>query len=356
MLAIGPQLSESVADKAEVSSGSDAQAECRACFLITVDTECDDAWSPTKEVTTANAEYLPRFQALCESHGLTPTYFTTYEMASSPAFQEFGRDALRRGTAEIGMHLHAWNSLPLVALTSNDSQYHPYLIEYPEPVMRDKVNFMTDLLEETFRVKMTSHRAGRWGFNEFYARLLVDRGYLADCSVTPLISWAEHPGDPEQSGGPDYSAFPLLPYFLDLEDISRPGKSNLLEIPVTAMDMQPRLLKNLSRRLARRSLLRRAINRLCPAACWLAPTPENIGLLLRVLKKSISTKRPCIQFALHSSNLMPGGSPSFPTKDAVERLYDDLNMLFTLASQNLSGSTVTAFRRQFAEASSAAPV
>jgi len=37
------------------------------------------------------------------------------------------------------MHLHAWNSPPLVPLTSDDFHYQPYLIEYPDPVMKEKI-------------------------------------------------------------------------------------------------------------------------------------------------------------------------------------------------------------------------
>jgi len=51
-------------------------------------------------------------------------------MAMSAAFVEFGRDVLARGTGEIGMHLHAWNSPPIVPLTGDDFHYQPYLIEY----------------------------------------------------------------------------------------------------------------------------------------------------------------------------------------------------------------------------------
>jgi hypothetical protein len=50
----------------------------------------------------------------------------------------------------------------------------------------------------------------------------------------------------------------VLPYFLDLDDISRLANSCLLEIPVTSMELGPRLLRPLRRRLAQRSLLRRA--------------------------------------------------------------------------------------------------
>src|SRR5512144_2975448 len=45
-------------------------------FLITIDTEGDNLWSRPREITTGNARYLPRFQALCEKYGLKPTYLT----------------------------------------------------------------------------------------------------------------------------------------------------------------------------------------------------------------------------------------------------------------------------------------
>ena len=58
-----------------------------------------------------------------------------------------------------------------------------------------------DALEGRFGEKMTSHRAGRWAFDSRYARLLVEHGYLVDCSVTPIIpskmpSGGSAPGPP----------------------------------------------------------------------------------------------------------------------------------------------------------------
>lgn len=348
MTSIGDRVVTREEDKSPAVPLALPQAQPRPAFLVTVDAECDNAWARSKDVTTVNAEYLPRFQALCEFYGIKPTYFANFEMASSPVFQEFGRDILKRGTGEIGMHLHAWNSPPFVALTADDFRYHPYLIEYPESVMRDKIAFMTDLLEDTFGVAMCSHRAGRWGFNETYARLLAARSYTCDCSVTPLTSWASHTGDPSQNGGPDYSFFPLLPYFLNLNDISLAGESSLLEIPVTAMKLRSGVLSNLEKRLSSRSLASRALNRAFPRHCLMVPTKGSLGLILRVLKKCIDSRRPCVQFALHSSNLMPNGSPFFADARDIEELYHDLHRLFSLAKRLCRGMTVSEFRSEFA--------
>jgi hypothetical protein len=330
-----------------------SQGPARPAFLVTVDTECDDAWSRKRTVTMANAEFIPRFQALCESYGLKPTYFTNFEMAASPVFQEFGSDVLKRGAAEIGMHLHAWNSPPILPLTADDQIYHPYLIEFPEAVIRRKVAFMTDLLENTFGRKMTSHRAGRWGFNEIYARILVEHGYTADCSITPLTSWAAHLGDPKQRGGPDYSRFPLLPYFLDLDDISRPGGSPLMEIPVTAMQLRPLAVQNFDLRLRKGSFASRALNRAFPARCLMTPMRGNLGVIVRVLRKTIEVGRPCVHFALHSSNLMPKGSPVFRDERELEVFYDHLHSLFSTAMYHCRAVTVSEFRNERSEVQSA---
>lgn len=129
------------------------------------------------------------------------------------------------------MHLHAWNSPPTEPLTADDWRHKPYLIEYSDAMMREKVDYMTRLLEDTFQTKMVSHRAGRWAFDERYARLLVEYGYQVDCSVTPRVNWKTAKGAPQGDGRDDYRRFPQHAYFLDENDISREGHSPLLEVP-----------------------------------------------------------------------------------------------------------------------------
>src|SRR6266481_6430553 len=112
-------------------------------FIITIDTEGDDLWANPREITTRNAQYLPRFQSLCERFRFKPVYLANYEMTMSDVFSEFARDVIARDAGEIGMHLHAWNSPPLKALTKDDSRFQPYLIEYPDQVMKEKIRTLT---------------------------------------------------------------------------------------------------------------------------------------------------------------------------------------------------------------------
>ena len=324
----------------------------RPAFLITIDTEGDNLWAAPREITTRNAAFLPRFQSLCEAHSLKPTYLTNYEMVCSPVYQEFARDVLKRGTAEIGMHLHAWNSPPIQPLTQDDYRYQPYLIEYADKIIHDKVDLLTKLLEDTFGVKMISHRAGRWSMNEVYARVLAAQGYRADCSVTPHVSWRRTRGNPEGKGGTDFSGFPEEAYRVDLEDISRPGDSSLLEVPMTVMQASGPT-RTIGERLTHGTLPSRVWNRLFPPRHWLQPNGRNLSPMLRILDRALRERRRYVEFTLHSSEFMPGGSPTFRTTESIENLYRDLEQLFSRAAKSFGGATLAEFEQGFSPASAA---
>jgi hypothetical protein len=314
----------------------------RPRFLITIDTEGDNLWSRPRRITTANSRYLARFQSLCEAHDLRPTYLTTYEMATCPVFREFGRDLVRRGAGEIGMHLHAWNSPPLQPLTADDFHHQPYLIEYPAAVMLEKIRFLTDLLAQAFETPITSHRAGRWALNETYARLLSEAGYVVDCTVTPGISWRSTLGDPAGGGGSDYSRYPRSHYFLDLDHLNHAGSSGLLEVPMTVAP-RPAFVEQAIERYGR--FPAHLLKRLYPVR-WLRPTGANRKDLLWILDWAERQGCEYVEFMLHSSEFMPGGSPVFPNEAAIERLYADLKVLFGEAERRFAGTTLTEFARQ----------
>ncbi len=320
----------------------------RSAFLITIDTEGDNLWSRPREITTRNSAFLPRFQSLCEQYDLKPTYVTTWEMACCPVFQEFARDVLKRGRGEIGMHVHAWNSPPLVPLTDDDFRHLPYMIEYPERLIREKVRTLTEKLEDTFGIKMLAHRAGRWSFDATYARALLDSGYRVDCSVTPHVSWESQRGDPKGRGGTDYSRYPEQSYFVDPNDINRPGASELLEVPMTIMALDWPAPIQVARRVFNRvSPVRRVLRRFFPVTSWLRPDGRNRRRMLDILSVARREGRDYVEFMLHSSELMPGGSPTFPEPHDIENLYDDLAALFETASRSFNGLTLAEYHDHY---------
>lgn len=306
-------------------------------FIITIDTEGDDLWARPRQITTRNARYLPRFQSLCERFGFKPVYLANYEMATCDFFVDFARDVVARGAGEIGMHLHAWNSPPLEPLTSDDFHYQPYLIEFPEPLMRQKIRCLTRLLEERFAQPMVSHRAGRWAFDARYAAMLLEEGYRVDCSVTPGVDWRANRGDPAGNGGSDYTGFPDRPYFLD-------SSKRLLEVPMTTR------ASGLYRRAPwayRLPLLRQAAHRVSPKLAWLCPTPllerNNLDAMLQLARAARADATAHLEFMMHSSELMPGGSPTFRTASDIEGLYEHLEALFADLSTWCRGVTLKEF-------------
>ena len=99
------------------------------------------------------------------------------------------------------------------------------------------------------------------------------------------------------------------------------------------------------------SLPSRAWNKLFPPKHWLTPNGRNRSRMLRLLDRSVKERRRYVEFALHSSEFMPGGSPTFPTTTAIENLYRDLEHLFSRAATSFVGATLSEFEQSFTAAS-----
>ena len=322
-------------------------------LLITIDTEGDDAWAGKGcEDNTENARYLPRFHRLCRRFGFKPTYLTTYEMASDDYFVDFARAALGRGECEIGAHPHAWNQPPHFAVTDDDTWARPYLIEYPEHIMEQKVQRLTDLLTERFDVPIRSHRAGRWAMNGTYARILARHGYTVDCSVTPYSSVVvDRPAPYEVKVAlPDYAHFPDTPYFLDEHDISRRGDLPVLELPMTVVPsysrtlsaVYPRIPSSVGRRLVR-GLMGQPFQ-------WFRPTRKNSKDMFRVAEHKLKDGSDYIMFMLHSSEFMPGANPMFRSYYDIEKLYIHLESLFHMLRQRgVKGATCAEYGQYYVD-------
>ncbi len=323
-------------------------------LLITIDTEGDNAWAGKRGTNlTKNARFLPRFQELCDGYGFKPTYLTSYEMAKDDFFIEFAADTLKREACEVGLHPHAWNSPPEYRLTSDDMDLMPYMIEYPENIIREKVKIHTDLLEDQLGLKMYSHRAGRWAFNATYARVLCEFGYKVDCSVTPYAKGIlpnRSDSEPVKVVLPDYSKFPAEPYFLDEEDISCAGGLPLLEVPITVIPNY-RQVRSFFYELLPQGICRRMFHGVFGAPVrWFRPSRRRPRDLMRVAKSKIKDHSDYVMFMIHSSELMPGANPQFRTKREIDRLFENIEHVFQwLYEQGVQESTCGEFYGKFAE-------
>jgi hypothetical protein len=299
-------------------------------FIITIDTEGDNLWDHRigDPITTTNTQYIPRFQKLCNKYNFKPVYLTNYEMANDTFFAEFAKNELEQNNCEIGIHLHAWNNPPFHELEASGNDYGlPYLIEYPEQIMKDKFDTLYHVLIKNFNTSIVSHRSGRWAMNDTYFDILPEYNIKVDCSVTPHISWENSAGLTVNSKGSDYSQSPEEPYII---------KSNchLLEIPLSIRKCHypPSV-----RRKGIRPYLSSLKTLVKGKVIWLRPDGANLEDMLVLTEYIRKSNSDYIMFMLHSSELMPGGSPSFKTRESIEMLYHDLSILFEKISENFTG-------------------
>ena len=307
-------------------------------FLITIDTEGDNLWDWREgmPIATENTRFLPRFQSLCEKYGMKPVYLSNYEMLSDPRFCAFAREKQGQGLCEVGMHLHAWNNPPFTEELPTRTDCPPgaaYLIEYGETAMEEKIQVMTALITEKMGVSPVSHRAGRWATDDRYFRLLQKYGYRIDCSVTPGMDWSGHPGKSPESKGSDYRQYPAKPY--------RIPDTNLLEYPVTVYRDHKVYLPD---HKTPRNLARALVHAKRGNDLWLRPNGNNLRECLGVLERNAREGADYVMFMLHSSELMPGGSPTFRDEAAIGHLYWELEKIF--AKARAMGYTGLTFREE----------
>lgn len=306
-------------------------------FLISIDTEGDNLWKWKKgdSIYTENTKYLDRFQNLCNQYGFKPTYLTNYEMISNPSFAKWLKKKAINGELEVGMHLHAWSTPPFVELGNISTvPAQPYLIEYGDEIVSQKINTMTELLENRIEQPIVTHRSGRWAMDDRYFAELVKHGYKVDCSVTPHVDWSSYSGETIGSKGSDYSHMPEQPYSMQ----TPVGK--ITEVPVT-IRISHKLFVNSH---SPRKMLGSVKKAIAGEKVWLRPNGSNLKQMLWLIDYvSNDESTDYIMFMLHSSEFMPGGSPTFADAESIERLYAHMKIIFDKLAVHFEGETIGMF-------------
>lgn len=307
-------------------------------FIITIDTEGDNLWVPYqtpdgyREITTKNAEYLQPFQDLCEKYSFKTTFLTNYEMAISDEYRRFAENGIKKGTIEIGLHTHTWNMPPDYPLPYNAKGDNAYAGEYPVEVLEKKVYNLVDLLKNNFQCDITSHRGGRWYLDNNLCRILEENGIIVDCSETPGISWADRIGN--KSYGNDYSDYDNSIH------VMKEFNSSLLQIPPSITDVGPIEIGKLYS-------AREIVAKIKKKKIWLRPNGSNLNDLLYIAEKNAKENN-YLEFMIHSSELMPGGSPTFRTERSIKRLYRHMDVLFKfINSKGYEGRTLSEYAREY---------
>ena len=307
-------------------------------FIITVDTEGDNQWAKEKKITTENLKFLPRFQKLCEKYGFIPTYLVSYEITQSTEGIKMLVEWQNQNKAEIGAHLHPW------VMPDYKGEGKVYPSELAGLDLKQQLEILTRSIEEKFGNRPTSYRAGRWGFDGRQAEILSELGYLVDCSVSPKVSWEKILGMVGGKGGPDFRFNGVNPYYVF---------GNLLEVPLTILFTG--ILKKEKNAFAnfflglRSGFLKKILNKIFFRQKWLRIFPgSKVGDWINIYKSAKLNKLPCLEFMIHSSELMPGGSPYAKNKYAVDLIYFQLEKMFAyFRSQGLKGVSLSEFAKNY---------
>jgi hypothetical protein len=264
--------------------------------------------------TVRNVSLLPRLAPLTRELGFSLTLLCTYAVftdAEARVTLARMRDGLG---AEIGAHLHHWNTPPLGEEASppvpSDS--------LPAELLRSRLRRLLLAGRDFQGGTLRSFRMGRWDLKSSVRPLLAEEGIEVDSSVCPLRAFPN---------GPDHFLAPADPYWVD-------ETRALLEVPVTQVALFPRLPRALyaaSRALPAergRSLLEsfRFWGALSPNPLWHSSTAMYLAA-----RRHVERGGRALCLFWHSSEMMPGASPHIRTQEDADallaRIYDFLRRL-----------------------------
>ncbi len=318
-------------------------------LIITVDTEPDNQWSRMRNssVTLDNIPFTSRFQKLCEFYGIKPTYLVTSSVAKSDVCVHCLKQYMNSGNAEIGAHLHPWETKPYY-FGENTAVSHAFPNEFSYDELFGKIKNLTREIETSFGVRPKSYRAGRFGICLNQIRILEQLGYLVDCSITPNISWASASGFRRGSSGPVFDNVVEYPYFIGRDNLLLPGDNGLLEMPVTILytvkyENYIKLFGKLDRFCIDKfgfTLKHSVLCNLKPF--WFRPLPKyTIDDLKKVAVSALQKQLPYVEMIIHSSEFMPGCSPYWPDNDAIDFLFHTLDSLFRWVRKEMQFESMT---------------
>lgn len=303
-------------------------------LLVTVDAEEEFDWNAPldrRHVGVTHMRGVARAQALCDRHGVRPTYVVDWPVATQPAGAGPLREIARDGRCTIGAHLHPWVCPPYEEQVTPRNSFPGNL---PRALEAAKLRETVRAVEAAFGAPPRCYQAGRFGIGPNTAELLEELGFEVDFSVCP-------PFDYSAEGGPDFSGFGCETYWFGRQ-------RRLLGIPLTgayvgwvqggAHALYRAACTPLGRRLRAPGALAalRAVDRL-----RLSPegfdTPHHRRLTDHLLGQGVQV----FTWSFHSPSLAPGHTPYVRSEAELDAFLRRCEAYFEWFLGDLGGVAMT---------------
>jgi hypothetical protein len=303
-------------------------------FVLSVDTEEQWDWAdafPQENFNVSNVELLPAFQAVCQKHGIRPTYFVDYAVAESDSCAHILNDLCQQDACEIGAHLHPWCNPPYYG---DIGEAESHVVNLPISQVEAKLEALVNLLSKRFSHTPKAFRTGRWGINGPVMQLLVKYGFNVDSSVYPYY----------QNEYFSCHGAPEFPYWASTNNPLQQGsRKDIFEIPVTAgFNWKNHSLANSAHRTLAHPLVK--WSRLVGMAwhthllrkSYLSPELTAVEDMLSLCKISAQRNAPLIHMFLHSSSLVDNPNSLIGNNNAFEYITSSISKVVTQLEQDYS--------------------
>jgi hypothetical protein len=264
-----------------------------------------------------NVAQLERLAFIPREFGLPLTLLVTYQVARDPAACRVLAGWRDRYRAEIGAHLHPWNTPPFADLPLPEPVPSEQL---PRVLLRDKFAHLVAQIQAGLALTPRAFRMGRFDAGPRVWALLPEFGFEVDSSVVPLTP---------KNAEPRSFLAPADPFALSALE---PTTAKVLEVPVTLVPLvagTPALVARLAaalpptwgRRLQDRFRYLGAVG----------VQPAWYPLAAMQLAARLHRRRGgrVLTMFFHSSELQPGATRLFPTEGAVNRFVANLRAFLT---------------------------
>lgn len=263
-----------------------------------------------------NVALLERLDWVRRDFGLPLTLLATWPVLTDTdcaARLRHLQDALG---AEIGAHLHLWNTPPFSPL----DQGRPSAARLPGPLLHKKLESLCQAAETCAGRPPASFRMGRWDFTDAVRDALPGLGIRVDSSVQPLAL---------TPAGTDHFLGWGDPYPLHT------ANGDMVEAPLGVFPLSTAAARAVFglRRVLPPSALRTfmALGRVSVQPVWHSLAAMKLATTLHALRGGT-----VLVMFLHSSELLPGANPHLPGQAEVDRMLEKLRRFLEWLSREHS--------------------